>query len=142
MEVSGADVARVPAGNLRVSRDEFAVVWSAAEAHQEEQAGRHVTDWYGGGVVVTCRWVATAIVRPPDGPWRPAKSPVTRRSNQAYEELIEAEYLAAERLAMRRPVPAWLAERPGWIEAILATLDWCWHGSKHPPMELRHDRTG
>jgi hypothetical protein len=44
MEVSTADVARVPAGNLRVSRVEFAAVWAAAEAYQEEQAGRQLTD--------------------------------------------------------------------------------------------------
>ena len=138
--MTDADVARVPAENLRVRRAEFAAVWSAAEAQLEEQTRQQITDWYIGGVVVTCRWVATAIVRPAAGPWRPAKSPVTRRSNQAYEELIEAEYLAAERLAMRQP--EWLADRPGWIEAILATLDWCWRGSKHPPLELRHDRTG
>jgi hypothetical protein len=142
MEVTDADLVRVPARNLRVARAEFAAVWSAAEAQLEEQTARQVTDWYTGGVVVTCRWVARAIVRPAAGSWRPAKSPVTRRSNQAYEELIEAEYLAAERLAMRRPVPAWLAERPGWIEAILATLDWCWRGSKHPPAELRDSLTG
>jgi hypothetical protein len=129
-------------GNLRVRREEFATVWSAAEAHEEEQAARRVTDWYTGAVVVTCRWVATAIVRPVAGPWWPAKSPITGRSNQAYEELIEAEYLAAERLAMRCPVPGWLAERPGWIEAILATLDWCWRGSKLSPIELQHDLTG
>src|SRR6266496_2119403 len=82
--------------NLRVPRAEFAAVWAAAEAHQEEQARRQVADWYGAGVVMTCRWVAGATVRPANGPWRPARSPVTERLNQAYEELIEAEYFAAE----------------------------------------------
>jgi hypothetical protein len=61
MEVTDADLVRVPARNLRVPRDEFAAVWSAAEAQLEEQTGRWVTDWYTGGVVVTCRWVARAI---------------------------------------------------------------------------------
>ena len=135
--VNIADVARA----ADVSTSTVSYVLSGKRTISE-QTRQRVTDWYTGGVVVTCRWVATAIVRPAAGPWRPARSPVTGRSNQAYEELIEAEYLAAEVLAMRRPVPAWLAERPGWIEAILATLDWCWRGSKHPPMELRHDRTG
>src|SRR6266536_4126206 len=93
VEVTATDVARVPAGNLRVPRDEFAAVWSAAEAHQEEQARRQVADWYGAGVVMTCRWVAGAMVRPARGPWGPAAAPVTERLNQAYEELIEAEYL-------------------------------------------------
>ncbi len=142
MEVSAADVARMPAGNLRVPRAEFAAVWAAAEAHQEEQARRRVADWYGAGVVMTCRWVAGATVRPANGPWRPARSPVTERLNQAYEELIEAEYFAAERLAMRRPVPDWLAARPGWIEAVLATLDWSWRGSRRSPLEHRSDIAG
>jgi hypothetical protein len=38
--------------------------------------------------------------------------------------LIEAECLAAERLLARRPVPPTLARRPGWIEGIVATLQW------------------
>ena len=135
MEVTATDVARVPAGNLRVSRGEFAAVWAAAETHQEEQARRQVADWYGAGVVMTCRWVARATVRPANGPWWQARAPVTERLNQAYEELIEAEYFAAERLAMRRPVPEWLAARPGWIEAVLATLDWSWRVSRRSPLE-------
>jgi hypothetical protein len=134
MEVTAADVARVPAGNLRVSREEFAAVWAAAEAHQQEQARRPGGDWYGAGVVMTCRWLARAAVRPPRGPWRPARAPVTGRLNQAYEELIEAEYLAAERLAMRRPVPDWLAARPAWIDAVVATLDWAWRASGRSPL--------
>ena len=140
--MTAADVARVPAGNLRVPRDEFGAVWAAAEAHQEEQARRRVADWYGAGVVMTCRWVAGATVRPYSGPWGPAAAPVTGRLNQAYEELIEAEYLAAERLAMRRPVPDWLAARPGWIEAVLATLDWAWRGWRRSPLERWSDIAG
>ncbi len=142
MDVTAVDVARVPTGNLRVPREEFAAVWAAAEAQQEEQAKLRVADWYGGGVVMTCRWLARATVRSPGGPWYPARAPVTERPNQAYEELIEAECLAAERLAMRRPVPDWLAARPGWIEAVLATLDWVWRGSGRSPLERWRDVAG
>jgi len=142
VDVSAADVARIPAGNLRVPVADFAALWRAAERHQEERARRHVADWYAAGVVMTCRWLAAATVRPAAGPWRPARSPVTERTAPAYEELIEAECLAAETLAARRPVPGWLAEQPGWLDAVLATLNWAWRRSGVPPMDLRHSATG
>lgn len=125
-------------GNLRVPRAEFAALWTAAEQHQEQ----HGTDWYGAGVVMTCRWLARATVRPPTGPWRPARSPVTGRTAMAHEELIEAELLAAETLAMRRPVPTWLEHRPGWIEAVVATLKWAWRRYGAPPMEIDRSAAG
>jgi hypothetical protein len=142
VDVTAADLAKVPAENLHVSRAEFAALWAAAERHQEEQARQKVVDWYGAGVVVTCRWVATAIVRSADGRQRPARSPVTGRTGMATPELIEAECLAAERLDMQRPVPAWLAEQPGWSAAVLATLDWVWRRSGRPPFEIASTATG
>jgi len=142
VDVTPADIARVPAENLHVSRAEFAALWAAAERHEEEQARRQVLDWYGAGVVVTCRWLARAIVRPPSGRRRPARSPVTGRTNMAYPELIEAECLAAERLDMHRPVPAWLAEQPGWSAAIVATLNWAWLRTGGPPIGVAHSATG
>ena len=51
-------------------------------------------------------------------------------------ELIEEECLAAELLLWRRPVPRWVAERPGWLEAIVATLDWAWRRSGRPPLAV------
>lgn len=38
------------------------MVWAEAEAQSAGEAARGVTDWYAGGVVVTCRWLAGAIV--------------------------------------------------------------------------------
>lgn len=63
-----------------------------------------------------------------------AYSPVTDRTATAYEELIEAEYLAAELLDVRQP--ELLVVRPGWREAIRATLRWAWRRSGPPPLEL------
>jgi hypothetical protein len=54
-------------------------------------------------VVVTCRWLARAVVRSSSGPWCLARPPLSRHDERAFEELIEAEYLAAELLDMRRP---------------------------------------
>ncbi len=96
--MSAADIAKIPAGNVRVPRAEF--------------------------VMKT-------------GPWRLTPSPVTERINVAYVELIEAECLAAEKLVMRRPVPARLGHRPGWIEAIITTLNWAWRRYGSPPLEYR-----
>jgi hypothetical protein len=64
MEVTEIEIARIPVGNLRVPRAEFGAVWAAAERLDAEQGQRGTTDWYAGGVVVTCRWMAAAIVRP------------------------------------------------------------------------------
>lgn len=129
VDVTEADVARIPLSNLRVPRAEFAAVWAAAEQ-------RCAADWYAAGVAVTCRWLATANFRSVNGRWSAAYAPITRRTARAYEELIEAEYLAAEKLDMRRPRPRWLVEQPGWIEGICATLRWAWRRTGPPPMEL------
>jgi hypothetical protein len=132
VEVSAADVAKIPAGNIRVSRAEFVALWQAAEQLHDEQLRRGVPDWYGAGVVETCRWLA--IVEPKTGPGHLAPSPVTRRTRVAYDNLIEGECQAAEQLARRRPVPTQLMSRPGWIEAVVATLNWAWRRYGSPPL--------
>ncbi|MHA6784697.1 hypothetical protein ACVGOW_27420 [Pseudonocardia saturnea] len=129
-------VARIPVGNIRVSRDEFAAVWAAAE----HRCGRSGTDdWYPAGVAVTCAWIATATVRPVSGRSFAARSPVTRTTALAYEELIEAEYLAAEQLDARRP--DLLESRPGWCEGIRATLRWAWRHSGPAPLPVSAPHT-
>ncbi|WP_219419976.1 hypothetical protein [Pseudonocardia nigra] len=134
MEVTENDIKRIPVGNLRVPRAEFAAVWAAAELLDQQQGDRGVTDWYAAGVAVTCEWIAGAVVRTRNGRRFLAYSPVTNRTVTAYEELIEAEYLAAELLDVRRP--DLLEHRPGWCEAIRATLRWAWRRSGPPPLEL------
>ncbi len=134
MEVTAADLAQVPVGNLRVPRAEFGAVWAAAERQAAAEAARGVTDWYAGGVVVTCRWLADVVVTDQTGRREPPYSPATDRSVSAYEEVIEAEYLAAEQLDVVR---ADLVEhRPGWCEAIRATLRWAWRHSGPPPVDV------
>lgn len=118
MDVTEQDVTAIPVGNLRVSVGEFAAVWAAAERRVVEDPA----DWYFLGVAVTCRWMARATVRPVSGPWYVQWAPVTKRKGFAYEELIEAECLAADGLLHRRPVPRWLLARPGWAEAIVDTF--------------------
>lgn len=134
MEVTKHDIARIPVRNLRVSRDDFVAVWAAAERRNTEQAGQGVSDWYAGGVAVTCQWLAGAVVRTGNGRRFVAYSPVTGRAAMAYEELIEAEYLAAELLDVRRP--DLLEHRPGWCEAIRATLRWAWRRNGPPPLAV------
>ncbi|GAA2573333.1 hypothetical protein [Pseudonocardia hydrocarbonoxydans] len=132
MEVTERDVERIPLRNLRVPLGEFVAVWSEAERRNTEQAERGVTDWYAGGVIVTCRWLARAVVQPASGPRRLARPPVSRHDECAREELIEAEYLVAELLDIRRP--DLVETRPGWCEAIRATLRWAWRSSGTPPI--------
>jgi hypothetical protein len=59
---------------------------------------------------------------------------VTRRDEVAYEELIEAEYQAAERLDVRRP--DLFTSPPGWCEGVRATLRWAWRHQGPPPLPL------
>jgi hypothetical protein len=67
------------------------VVWRAAERQGREQGERGVTDWYAGGVALTCRWLAGAVTATTQkGRQVPAFAPVSNRSARAYEELIEA----------------------------------------------------
>jgi hypothetical protein len=142
MDVTATDIEQIPAANLHVSRAAFAAVWTAAENQVRDQTRRGFTDWYGAGVVVTCRWLARATVRPEQGLWRLARSPVTGRTARALPELIQEECLAAEALTMRRPVPQWLAERPGWDESIVATLNWAWRRTGPPPISVEHANSG
>jgi hypothetical protein len=124
VEVTESLLARVPLGNLRVRRAEFAAVWVEAERLNGEQSGRLDPDWYPAAVAVTCRWLAGAVVEDGTGRRMLAPSPATRRQARAYEELIEAEYLAAEQLDIRRP--DLVRHQPGWCEGIRATLRWAW----------------
>jgi hypothetical protein len=131
MELTGADFDKIPRGNVRVPRAEFARVWLAAEQHQDA----HPKDWRIAGVVGTCRWLACATVRPASGgAWYSPAAPVTEQTCAAHEEVIAAECLEAEKLAMRHP--AWLDKRPGWIHAVVDTLNWAWRGSGVPPIDM------
>jgi hypothetical protein len=130
------DIAKIPVANLRVPREEFAALWTAAEQRVREQAARGLQDWHAAGVVVTCRWLARATVRPADGEWYVAFAPVTQRTRSAQPELIEAEQLAAEKLDMLRPRPGWLQRRPGWSEAICATFRWAWARTGPAPLQV------
>jgi len=139
---SAEQIAYVPAENLHVPRAEFAAVWTAAEALAEEGARNGTSNWYVTGVVITCRWVALAIVRPPDGgPGYVAFAPVTQTKRMAYPELIERECLRAGVQAIRPP--AWLLDaRPGWVEAVDATFAWCWRKTGPPPVPVERTASG
>ena len=136
MEVAAADLARAPVMNIRVRRAEFGAVWAAAEARSAGEAARGITDWYAGGVVATCRWLADAVVTDQTGRRQLPYSPATERSARAYEELIEAEYLAAEKLDLMRP--RLVERRPGWCEGIRATLRWAWRCNGPAPFADSH----
>ncbi|GAA4963046.1 hypothetical protein GCM10025792_00980 [Pseudonocardia tropica] len=138
MRVTERDVDRIPPGNLHVPRRDFGLLWAAAEQRSEEQGARGVTDYAAGAVAITCRWLAVATVDGPGGRRRPASAPITSTSRTAQEELIEAEYLAAETLAARPAPPDWLARQPGYLAAVCATLRWAWRGVGSPPVLADH----
>lgn len=119
----------IPRRNIRRSREDFAALWRAAERSQEID-----NTWRGAGVTMTCRWIAQATARPAEGRPYMARSPVTSRAVLAYEELIEAELLAAEKMAIHPP--AWLDSQPGWLDAVIATLNWAWMARGDPPVRF------
>jgi predicted amidohydrolase len=131
MEVLASDVERIPAASLNVPLDQFVTVWQTAE--ELDAAGEG--GWYATGVVETCRWLGHAVVEGPGGRRELAYSPVTNTTQMAIEELIEAECVRAEVLAMRRPIPSWLQRRPGWIDGVSATLNWAWQRRGPAPIE-------
>jgi hypothetical protein len=132
MDVTDSDLAALPAQNVRVSRADFAAVWRAASERDHEGTGGD--GWYAAGVAATCRWLATAPSRLAIGLADSTPAPATRRRSLAYEELIEAEFLAAERLEETRPHLA--RSRPGWCEGIRATLRWAWRCEGPPPLAV------
>lgn len=134
MAATAEQLARIPAGNLRVPRDEFAAVWTAAQHRSTQQGERAIQDWYAAGVVATCRWLAGAPHRTSWGRIQQPAAPVTRSCATAYEELIEAECVAVELLPVRQP--DLVAERPGWCEGIRATLWWAWRGEGPAPLAV------
>lgn len=128
MELTGRDFDKIPPRNLRVPVVEFASVWLAAERRYDLEHS-----WAALGVIDVCRWLACATVRLDSGRTFLAYAPVTERTGLAHEETIAAECHAAEVLLHRRPVPPWLAERPGWLDNIMATLEWAWRRNGVPP---------
>jgi hypothetical protein len=133
VRLTEADIARVPVGNLRVPRAVFGAVWAASE-DRDWAAAAGVAPWYRAGVAATCRWLAGARVQSVIGGRRLAPSPVGSREVLAYEELIEAEYLAAEQLGQRWP--DLVEHRPGWCEGIAATLRWAWRHQGPAPLPV------
>ena len=60
-------------------------------------------------------------------------SPITHRSRPAFEELIEDEYLAAVAIEVQPPEQRLYGDRPGYVEAVAATLRWAWRRNGPAP---------
>lgn len=135
VKVTQQGLHRVRPGNLRVTVLDFSEVWAASEDQVAARGRVGVTDWHAGGIAITCRWVAGAVTEF-RGRRRSPLSPVTQRWVAAFEETIEAEYLAALLLSSR-PDAALVSERPGYVNAVIETLAWCWRREGPPPIAGR-----
>jgi hypothetical protein len=127
MDVTAERVAKIPADNLRVSREEFADVWTLAEAVVSRPGP---DDHYTLGVALACEWLAAAPVPSrftASGTAMP-RSPVRRLPVTAHPEAIEEEWFAAVRESAQTSVP-WLAEQ---ARGAMALLDWAWHSGRPP----------
>jgi hypothetical protein len=136
MKVTAGAVEGIPRGNLHVSRDEFVALWRLVENLGEANPA----DWYLAGVAMTCRWLACAAVPSILGGSELAWAPVTERSGLAHEETIEAELFAAELRNLKNR--GGIQERPGWLEGIVATLQWAWAGSSVAPLDMASTNAG
>ena len=132
-------IERIPPGNLRVRRANFAAVWIEAERICDNNLSRP-DDFYFAGVAITCRWLACAIVPGLRGGMEPARAPITWTAAAAHEELIEAEAQAVERRLARHPNGMDL--KPGWLESIHATLSWAWRDVSTLPLHDSHADAG
>jgi hypothetical protein len=131
MEVSAETLAKVPGENLRVARAEFGAVWSAAERWGTQPGPDND---YLIGVLWTCRWLADQPVwSRVAGRAEMPVAPVTSRRHAAMPETIDAEYLAA--VSPRAP-------EPEFARGVVATLEWTWHGSGQPPLDVQHSVAG
>jgi hypothetical protein len=131
VEVSAQTLATVPGENLRVSRAAFGAVWSLAE----RLGGRPgPDDDYLVGVVLTCRWLANQPVwSQVVGRAEMPRAPVTWRHHAAMPETIDEEYLAA--VSPRAP-------EPEIARGVAVTLEWSWHGSRRPPLDVPNVAAG
>lgn len=125
--MTDGDIARIPAGNLAVSREAFGRLWREVEACAEAEAetGMGTSTAQTAGMVLTCRWLARATMEV-NGRRFLAVRPVGRGSPLAYPELIEAEYVAAESAMERGPRGRPSHVMPGYLESVCAVLRWAW----------------
>jgi hypothetical protein len=131
--VTDRDIAAIPARNLRVSREVFGEFWREAEAYSAAETAAGRPSWRAGGWVIACRWVACSTTEV-NGRRSLALRPITGGTPVAYEELIEAEYVAAEILAAKDPATRRYADRPGYVEAVCAVLRWVWRRNGPRPV--------
>jgi hypothetical protein len=122
MEVTPELIAKIPAENLHVDREQFARVWARAEAVSARLSDLTEETFYVASVARTCRWLARCDLAPV------ADEPVS-----AMPETVEDEYGAAVRKSVRmKDVPLSAAKARG----VLATLDWAWYGRGRPPLDV------
>jgi len=128
---------RIPPRNMRIPVRDFSRVWLHAEIRDDEMAAANLPeDGYLRGVCATCEWMAGVIMvvreegQDPSSFYRP--SPLTGQEVKAYEELIAAETVEAERIvADSEP------GEPDFVDGVLATLLWAWRGTGPQPIETK-----
>jgi hypothetical protein len=103
-------------GSLPVA--EFGRVWAAVE-----QRGRECSpdDYYVAGLIAACRWVAQ----------KEHYAPVTRVLGSALPEALDAEYLAALRVARSRRLHP---RRVDKALGVVAVLGWVSQGTGEPSL--------
>lgn len=140
MELMASDMERIPRPNLRIPVLDFGRLWVEAERRADQLVLAGGSDGYLTGVLVTCRWLACVWGMPASPTSRAgesARSPITGRSEAAYEELIADEVVAAEQW-QGREWPGLL----GYVEGVNATLAWAWRRSGKPPIDVAQLQAG
>ena len=131
--VTDRDLVAIPARNLRVHRDEFGQFWREVEAYAAAETARGASSSRTAGLVLTCRWVACSTTEV-NGRRFLAIRPVGFGDHVAHEELIEAEYVAAETALVRGPETGRFVNKPGYVESVCAVLRWVWRRNGPRPI--------
>mgnify|MGYP001125774120 CR=1 FL=1 len=131
--VTDREIARIPVGNLRVSRAVFSQLWREVEACAAAETAREASTPRTAGLVLSCRWIACSTTEV-NGRHFPAVRPIGRGAPIAYPELIEAEYVAAETAAAGGQGAARFASKPDYVESVCAVLRWAWRRNGPRPV--------
>jgi hypothetical protein len=131
--VTDRDIEKIPARNLRVSRAVFGEFWREVEAYAAAETARGASTTRTAGLVLTCRWVACSTTEV-NGRRFLAIRPVGFGDHVAYEELIEAEYVAAEMALVRGPETGRFVNKPGYVESVCTVLRWVWRRNGPRPI--------
>lgn len=139
VDVTPERIEKIPTGNLRIPRGEFANLWRRAEHLGAQPATTPTGNFHLGGILDTCRWLAGQPIPGLNGRMAVPDSPYRHWQVRADPETINAEYIAAATcIGQTGHHP----NRTNLAKGVEATLAWCWNGTDDIPLKEPTTATG